>query len=57
MRLLNASTAASFVMCSSGGRAGVMDMMAPFAAAATLPVSALADLTCYLVHDTAQASR
>ena len=56
-RLLNTSARAPFVTCAEGGRAGVLEMLAPFSGLSVLPISAVSGLTCYLIHDRPQASR
>lgn len=51
--LLNSSSLAPFILCTTEGYAGVQAMLAPYAPRPSLPVHASANLTCFVVYDSA----
>lgn len=55
-RLLNESSPSSFVTCTGGGRAGVVEMLGSFGSEGALPIYASANMTCYMVYASPQSA-
>jgi hypothetical protein len=55
-RLLNESSPSSFVTCTGGGRAGVVEMLGSFGSEGALPIFASANMTCYMVYASPQSA-